>query len=144
MRWQTRELLKCSPLRYMVFLNILCLFVLCVECNRRHSYVGRIGRLSGVRYSGRHVERLCYSGLRFPELNAQVRRPNSCISCIPAHMDASITYANQPKQQLSVRRGRSRTAAESGLRGLDVTQSLSQPTKCLPLTPHEALELTKL
>ena len=36
------------------FLKISCLLVLCVECNRRHSYLRRIVRLSGVRYSGRH------------------------------------------------------------------------------------------
>ena len=35
------------------------------------------------------VETLCFSV--FPELSAQVRRPDSCTSCIPAHMDASIT-----------------------------------------------------
>ena len=29
-------------------------FVLCVERNRRHSYLRRVVRLSGVRYSGRH------------------------------------------------------------------------------------------
>ena len=52
---------------------------LCVEFNRRHSYLRRIGRLSGVRYySGMHWERLCSSGLRSPELSAQVRPPNSC------------------------------------------------------------------
>ena len=52
----------------------------------------RIGRLSGVRCnSGRHRERLCAWGLRSPELSARVRQANSCISCIPAHMDASIT-----------------------------------------------------
>ena len=67
-------------------------FLLCVECNRRHSYLRRIGRLSGVRYySGRHRDSLCASGLRSPELSAQVRRANSCTSCKPAHMDASIT-----------------------------------------------------
>ena len=42
-------------------------------------------------YSGRHRERLCASGLLSPELSAQVRLPNSYTSCIPAHMDASIT-----------------------------------------------------
>ena len=29
-------------------------FVLCVECNRRHSYLCRIVRLYRVRYSGSH------------------------------------------------------------------------------------------
>ena len=28
--------------------------------------------------------------------------------------------------------------------GLDVNQSLSQPTKCIPLTAHKAPELTQL
>ena len=36
------------------FLKISCIFLLCVECNRRHSYLLRICRLSGVRYCGRH------------------------------------------------------------------------------------------
>ena len=44
--------------------------VLCVECNRRHSYLRPIGRFSGVRYSGRHRERPYASGLRCPELSA--------------------------------------------------------------------------
>ena len=51
----------------------------------------RIGRLSRARYRGRHRESLCASGLRFPDLSAQIRRANSCTSCKPAHMDASIT-----------------------------------------------------
>ena len=55
----------------------------------------RVDRLSGVRYSGRHREGLCASGLRSPELSAQVRRPNSCRSCKPAHMDASITRSGR-------------------------------------------------
>ena len=55
----------------------------------------RIGRLSGVRYSGRHRESLCASGLRSPELSAQVRRTNSCTSCKPAHVDAYITCTGQ-------------------------------------------------
>ena len=42
-----------------------------------------------------------------------------------------------------VRRVRSRTAAES-VCGLDVNQSLSQPTKYIPLTVYKAPELTKL
>ena len=46
-------------------------------------------------------------------------------------------------KRLRVRRGRSRTAAES-VCGLDVNQSLSQPTKYIPLTVHEAPEVTKL
>ena len=37
----------------------------------------------------------------------------------------------------------SRTAAES-VYGLDVNQSLSQATKCIPLTAHNAPELVKL
>ena len=51
----------------------------------------RIDRLSGVRYSDGHRERLCASGLHSPELSAQVRQSNSCTSCIPAHMDDYIT-----------------------------------------------------
>ena len=54
-----------------------------MECNRRHSYLRRIGRLSGVRYSGRHRERLSASGFRSPKLGGQVRRPNYCTSCKP-------------------------------------------------------------
>ena len=46
-------------------------------------------------------------------------------------------------KRLRVRRVRSRTAAES-VCGLDVNQSLSQPTKYIPLTVHKAPELTKL
>ena len=66
---------------------------LCGVCNRRHLYLCRIGRLSGgsLQGYGRHRESLCASGLRSPELSAQVRRANSCTSCKPAHMDASIT-----------------------------------------------------
>ena len=37
----------------------------------------RISRLCRVRYSGRHQEILCASGLRSPEPSAEVRRPNS-------------------------------------------------------------------
>ena len=46
-------------------------------------------------------------------------------------------------KRLRVRRVRSRTAAES-VCGLDVNQSLSQPTKYIPLTVHKAPELAKL
>ena len=46
-------------------------------------------------------------------------------------------------KRLRVRRVRWRTAAES-VCGLDVNQSLSQPTKYIPLTVHKAPELTKL
>ena len=46
-------------------------------------------------------------------------------------------------KRLRVRRVRSRTAAES-VCGLDVNQSLSQPTKYITLTVHKAPELTKL
>ena len=46
-------------------------------------------------------------------------------------------------KRLRVRRVRSRTAAES-VCGQDVNQSLSQPTKYIPLTVHKAPELTKL
>ena len=47
-------------------------------------------------------------------------------------------------KRLRVRRVRSRMAAESVVCGLDVNQSLSQPTKYIPLTVHKAPELTKL
>ena len=58
----------------------------------RPSYLCRIGRLPGVRYySGKHRGSLCASGLRSPELSAQVRQANTCTPCKPAHMDASIT-----------------------------------------------------
>ena len=46
--------------------------------------------VSGVHYSGRHWESLCASGLCSPELSTQVRPANSCTSCNPAYMDASI------------------------------------------------------
>ena len=46
-------------------------------------------------------------------------------------------------KRLRVRRVRSRTAAES-VCGLDVNQSLSQPTKYIPLAVHKAPELRKL
>ena len=45
---------KCSPLRYMGFPKISCLFVLCVVCNRRRSYLPRIVRLGVVRSRARH------------------------------------------------------------------------------------------
>ena len=38
---------------------------------------------------------LCASGLRSPELSAQVRRVYSCTSCKPAHTDASITHTGR-------------------------------------------------
>ena len=47
-------------------------------------------------------------------------------------------------KRLRVRRVRLRTAAESVVCGLDVNQSLSQPTKHIPLTVHKAPEFTKL
>ena len=93
-------------------------------------------------------ERLCASGLRSPELSAQARRPNSCTSCISAHMDgpnscaSCFHYAHRSKR-LSESRGPSRTAAES-VCDLDVNQRLSQPTNCIPLTPHKAPEFAKL
>ena len=59
------------------FLKIPCHFLLCIKYSRRHSHLWRIGRLSGVRSSGRHREGLCASGLRSPELSARVRQPNS-------------------------------------------------------------------
>ena len=69
--------MKCSPLRNMGILKISCLFLLCVECNRRHSYLCRIGQLSRVRCSGKHRQRLCGSGLRSPDLSAKVRPPDT-------------------------------------------------------------------
>ena len=36
--------------RRIGFLKTSCFFMLCVECNRRHSYLRRIVRLSGVCY----------------------------------------------------------------------------------------------
>ena len=52
-------------------------------------------------------------------------------------------YIPPGPKRLRVRRGRSRTAAES-VGGLYVNQSLSQPTRYIPLTVHKAPELTKL
>ena len=92
-RWLTRKEWKCSPLRDLDFLKISCLLLpLCVECNRRHSYLLRICRLFGVRYnSGRHRGRRCAWGSRSPELSAQVVGADSCKLCIPAHTDAFIS-----------------------------------------------------
>ena len=44
-----------------------------------------------VRYSRRNRGSLCASGLRSPELSAQVVRADSCKSCIPVYTDASIS-----------------------------------------------------
>ena len=52
-------------------------------------------------------------------------------------------YIPPGSKRLRVRRVRSRSVAES-VCGLDVNQSLSQPTKYIPLTVHKAPELTKL
>ena len=52
-------------------------------------------------------------------------------------------YIPPGSKRLRVRRVRSRSAAES-VCGLDVNQSLSQPTKYIPLTVHKTPELTKL
>ena len=52
-------------------------------------------------------------------------------------------YIPPGPRRLRVRRVRSRSAAES-VCGLDVNQSLSQPTKYIPLTVYKAPELTKL
>ena len=52
-------------------------------------------------------------------------------------------YIPPGSKRLRVRRVRSRSAAES-VCGLDVNQSLSQPTKYIPLTVHKGPELTKL
>ena len=42
--------MKVSPVRDLGILKISCLFLFCVECNRRHSYLLRICLLFGVRY----------------------------------------------------------------------------------------------
>ena len=52
-------------------------------------------------------------------------------------------YIPPGPKRLRIRRVRSRSAAES-VCGLHVNQSLSQPTKYIPLTVHKAPELTKL
>ena len=52
-------------------------------------------------------------------------------------------YFPPGRKRLRGRRVRSSTATES-VCGLDVNQSLSQPTKYIPLTVHKAPELTKL
>ena len=39
--------IKVSPLRDLGFLKISCLFLLCVECNRRHSYCSESAFCSG-------------------------------------------------------------------------------------------------
>ena len=82
------------------------------------------------------VETLSFS-LRSLELSAQVRRPNSCASGIPAHLDASIRAPAETVECAS------RTAVEI-VCGVDVNQSFSQPIKCIPFTLHKAPELTKL
>ena len=51
--------MKVFAVRNIGVLKISCIFLLCVECNSRHSYLCGIGRVSGVRYSGRHRESLC-------------------------------------------------------------------------------------
>ena len=68
------------------------LFVLCVEC----AIVATRICAESCDYLGSAIVAGIYvSGLRFPELSAQVRRPNSCTSCIPAHMDVSITLTGR-------------------------------------------------
>ena len=70
-----------NPQRMKVFVaerhglpeDFMSFFALCGVHNRRHSYLCRIGRLSGVRYRGRHRESLCASSLCSPELSAHVR-----------------------------------------------------------------------
>ena len=53
-------------------------------------------------------------------------------------------YIPPGPKRLRVRRVRSRSSAAESVCGLDVNQSLSQPTKYIPLTVHKALELMKL
>ena len=92
------------------FQKIFCIFGLCVECNHRHLYLRRVSGLSGVRYySGRHRKRFCASGLRSPELSAQVRRSNSCTSSKPARMDASIMRTSR-NDRVCVEDGRGQRA----------------------------------
>ena len=55
----------------------------------------------------------------------------------------TLLYLARAEMVKRVRRVRSRSAVES-VCGLDVNQSLSQPTKHIPLTAHKAPELTKL
>ena len=59
------------------------------------------------------------------------------------HTSSHGRFYFPPGPKLRVRRVRSRTTAES-VCGLDVNQSLSQPTKYIPLTVHKAPEPTKL
>ena len=95
-----------------------------------------------VRYRGRHRESLCASGLCSPELSAQVRRAKSCTSCKPGS-HGRFHYTHRPKR-LSMHRGRWSRAAAEGVCGLNMNQSLSQLTKCIPLTAHKFPEVTKL
>ena len=115
-------------------------FVLCVERNRCHSYLRLSCDYLGyatVAGTGRDsVFQVCVFLSWVLKLDDQtlvhfISQPTWTLPC-----------AHRPKR-LSVRRRRSKTAAES-VCGLDVNQSLPQPTKCIPLTPHKVPELTKL
>ena len=119
------QCMKVLPLRDMGFLKISCLSVLCVVCNCRRLHLSRVVCLCVVRSRVRHREILCVSCLRSPELTAEVRREITCISSTHAQMDAY--NKRDDRNGSSVRRARSRTAAES-VSGLDVNQAcLSHP-----------------
>ena len=94
MRRDSGPTIMCSPSADMVLLKVSCIFVHYVVCNRRRRDLLRIVRLSGARYSARHRERLCVSGLRSPELSAQVRRPNSSTSYSQGY---GVPMAPRPK-----------------------------------------------
>ena len=86
-----------------------------------------------VRYSGRHRERFCVSGLRSFKLSAQVRRQTSCI------------FVSQTKWTLPLRAPAETVEfALRTVKNLSVNQTLSQPTKCIQFKPHKAPEHTKL
>ena len=87
----------CSPLTDMVLLKVSCLFVHCVLCNRRRRDLLRIVRLSGARYKGRRRERLCVSGLRSPQLSAQLRRPNYSTSYSQRYGE-EVTMVPRPRR----------------------------------------------
>ena len=133
-------MLKCSPLRDMGFLNISCLscsvsreIVATRTCAGSCDYLG----YATVAGTGRDsVFQVCILLSWVLKLDDQ-----TLVHFIP-QPTWTLPCAHRPKR-LSVRRRRSRTVAES-VCGLDVNQSLSQPTKFIPLTPHKVPELTKL
>ena len=81
----------------MGFLKISCLFVLCVECNnRRHSYLPRIRRLSGV----------CYYVLQVFVLNLDVQTI--------VHRVYQLTWALPLREPAETVECASRTVEDSG------------------------------